>query len=586
MWGNHEILGFKVGSNLSGEGENLIFRAFSADGKKKVILKTPRSEVYSSLEKEKYHWEFQNLQKLSSLEGIVKVYQLTEWENRPVLVLEDFGETSLKKEIEKRGALPTEDFLWIGQQVCQILESLHQQRLIFKGLTSRKILLSAQEKRVKLSGLSTVSAIGEREDGGFPKRNRSYISPEQTGKFYRPLDHRSDLYSLGVVFYEILTGHLPFAEKDPLEFLHALLARKAHFPSSLPAQIPLPLQQITLKLLSKEPLHRYQSALGVMEDLKKCQIQWEKRNKIEDFPLGKKDIPTLFYLSPMLYGREREEELLEKNWQEVCRGNPRTLFIGGESGVGKSALVYHFQDKVWQKKGLFLSAKFDQFRSKEPYLALFQVFQDLFFHLLSQSKEKISYWREGIKQALGNNAGLLVEKFSPAEKLLGPLEIPPDLPPRERENRMLLTLQQFLSFCSSSAHPVVIFLDDLQWADRSTLKGIEGFITERPPHCFFIGAYRVNEISPTHPLASLLKSQECCLLSPLPGEAISKWLLDSFEKIKGGPRFSGRRPEAIRCFLGNFSKDYTRKRSCLLILSSRFGFWTPKGAEGFPAQKM
>ena len=329
----------------------------------------------------------------------------------------------------------------------------------------------------------------------------AYISPEQTGRMNRAMDYRTDFYSLGVAFYELLTGQLPFATSDSLTLVHAHIAQQPIPPHELNPAIPQPLADITLKLMEKNAEERYQSAYGLKADLETCWREWQAKGRIDPFVLARQDLSDQFQIAQKLYGREAEIEILLAGFSRVSQGASEVMLVSGYSGIGKSALVQEVYKPITSQRGYFISGKYDQFQRNIPYAPLIQAFGSLMRQLLTESEASLAAWREKLLTALGNNGQVIIEVIPEVQRIIGPQPAVPELPPTEAQNRFTLLFENFVNLFAQPDHPLVLFLDDLQWADGASLTLIQSLMTApNSRYLFLIGAYRDNEVSSAHPL--------------------------------------------------------------------------------------
>jgi predicted ATPase len=335
------------------------------------------------------------------------------------------------------------------------------------------------------------------------------MSPEQTGRMNRGVDYRTDFYSLGATFYELLTGLLPFRSNDPLELVHSHIARVPPSPSAIAPGIPGALSSIVMKLLAKTAEERYQSAAGVREDLEICARAWKATGEVPPIILGERDVSDRFLISQRLYGRDHDVSALVEAFEQCCGGPARMTLVAGYSGIGKTSLIRELYAPIVRERAYFISGKFDQVARNIPYGALVQAFRELVQYLLTESDEQIALWRARVGEALGPNGGVIAEVIPEIELILGKQPPPLPLEPTEAQNRFRLVFQNFLAAVAQREHPLVVFLDDLQWADAATLDLLAPLLTGADIRSvFLIGAYRDNEVDAGHPLARTLGALE------------------------------------------------------------------------------
>jgi PAS domain S-box-containing protein len=329
----------------------------------------------------------------------------------------------------------------------------------------------------------------------------AYMSPEQTGRMNRSIDTRSDLYSLGVTLYQMLTGVLPFAAADPLEWVHCHIARQPLAPADL-REVPEPLSDLIVRLLAKNAEDRYQTAAGLVADLRRCLVQWQTHGRIDSFPLGADDLSDRLLIPEKLYGREREvDTLLAAFDRVVAGGRPELVLVSGYSGVGKSAVVNELHKSLVPPRGLFASGKFDQYKRDIPYATLAQAFQGLIRPLLSKPEAELSKWRDALVRGLNPNGSLLVDLVPELKSIIGEQPTVAPLTPQEAKTRSHFAFRQFIGVFARPEHPLALFLDDLQWLDAATLDVLEDLLVQDDlAHLLLIGAYRDSEVDPVHPL--------------------------------------------------------------------------------------
>ncbi|MBH8577986.1 AAA family ATPase [Nostocaceae cyanobacterium CENA369] len=499
--------GYTITENIYEDAKIVIYRGINNLEKKPVMIKTfktdyPSIEEITSLEQE------YNLIKKIECQGIIKPYKLEKYQNSFALVLEDFAGQPLSLLLQYT-QLSLGDFLIIAITLTEILIQIHKLSIVHKNINTSNILIDPKNKEIKLTGFSNAITFTQEQQiitiFNVPQNYLAYISPEQTGRMNRSLDYRTDFYSLGVTFYEILTGTVPFTSTDPIELVHYHIAKQP-VPPSKKRQIPKAISNIVMKLLAKNAEDRYQSAAGLKFDLESCLLQLQSTGIIEHFPLGQRDRGNKLIIPQKLYGREREVQTLLDAFARVTQGTTEIMLVSGYSGVGKTSIVNKIHKPIVEARGYFISGKFDQFKRNIPYLALIQAFQNLIFQLLTESEEKIAIWKEKLLNALAPNAQVIINIIPEVELILGEQPEVPQLGFSESQNRFNLVFQQFLNVFCQPEHPLVIFIDDLQWADAASLNLIQLLTTnDSSKYLFMIGAYRDNEVSPTHPLTQIIE---------------------------------------------------------------------------------
>ena len=436
--------------------------------------------------------------------------ELSRHRDRAALVLEDPGGAVLDRLLSQ--PLRVTEFLRIGTSLARALRQVHARGLIHKDIKPSNILVDPASGGVWLTGFGIASRLPRERPNPEPPDaiagTLAYMAPEQTGRMNRSVDARSDLYSLGVTFYEMLTGTLPFNAADPMEWVHCHIARQPVPPDERTSGIPRALSLITMKLLAKTAEERYQTAAGLEADLRRCQAEWESDGHINLFPLGTRDVSDRLLIPERLYGREHEiETLLACFDRVVAQGTPEFVLVSGFAGIGKSSLVHELHKGLVQPRGLYASGKFDQYKRDIPYATLAQAFQSLVRSLLSQGEVELARWRHSLSEALGSNRQLIVNLVPELEFIIGEQPAVPDLPPQEAKNRFQMVFRRFLSVFAQEEHPLTLFLDDLQWLDSGTLDLVEHLVTHPDVrHLLLVGAYRDNEVGPSHPLMRTLQA--------------------------------------------------------------------------------
>ncbi|MEY2394928.1 MAG: hypothetical protein QOF94_1273, partial [Acidobacteriaceae bacterium] len=443
-------------------------------------------------------------------EWAAKPLALTRHKGRPTLILEDPGGEPLDRVLERNKGQPVDlpRLLRIAIGLATALCQVHRRGLIHKDIKPANVLVD-DAGNVWLTGFGIASQIPHERQAPAPPEiiagTLAYMAPEQTGRMNRSIDVRSDLYALGVTFYQMLTGHLPFAAADAMEWVHCHIARQPTPPGDR-AAIPEPLSTLTMKLLAKNAEERYQTASGLEADLRRCLAEWQSHGCIDAFPLGAHDISDRLLIPEKLYGRESEiDRLLAAFDRVVAQGTPELVLVSGYSGIGKSSVVHELHKVLVPPRGLFAAGKFDQYKRDIPYATLAQAFQTLIRQILAKSAAEVDQWRGTLREAAGPNGQLIVNLMPELEFIIGKQPPVPDLPPQDAQNRFQLVFGRFLGSFARPEHPLALFLDDLQWLDAATLDLLERLVTHSEvQHLLVVGAYRDNEVSSSHPLTRML----------------------------------------------------------------------------------
>jgi len=494
---------YEVCQDLSHNEWFLLSRGRRREDGRPVLLKTPRGDPTSPSGVRLLAHEYAILQGLE-LPGVIRAHELRHHDRGCCLVLEDRGGTPLQTLLPWR-QLDLDAFFKLAIQLATLLAQLHRHQIIHKHLNPCSILIHPTTSDVWLADFSLASRTVSETPTSFPlslmRSTLAYVSPEQTGRMNRMVDYRTDLYSLGVTFYELLTGSPPFHSNDPLELIHCHIAKLPTPPNAIAATIPEPLSRMVMKLLAKTAEERYQSALGLRADLEHCARQWRGRGEIASFPLGQQDVSNRFVVPQHLYGREQQLDELLHAFDQTCQGRSACMLVAGYAGIGKTTLIQELYKPLVRQRGYFIAGKFDQLARNIPYQAFIQAFQQLVQRLLAEGEDRLRVWREQLAAALGVNGGVLAEVLPEIELILGKQPPVPPLGPTAAQNRFILVLQNFFSVLATPEHPLVVFLDDLQWVDAATLSLLPPLLTNPDLRCLFLlGAYRDNEVNSDHPL--------------------------------------------------------------------------------------
>ncbi|MEM7555586.1 MAG: AAA family ATPase, partial [Cyanobacteria bacterium P01_A01_bin.84] len=564
------IPGYQIFEELYNGSRTLVYRGVRKDNQKPVVIKLLKNPYPNFNELLQFRNQY-TITKNLDIPGIIRPYCLETYQSGYALVMEDMKGMSLDEYMQMGHISSIEDVLIIILQVSKILYSLHQNNVIHKDIKPANILINPEIKQIKLIDFSIASLLNketqEIKNPNSLEGTLAYISPEQTGRMNRGVDYRSDFYALGVTLYELLAGELPFKSDDAMELVHCHIAKTSPPLENLEKRtengekIPQVLSNIVMKLMAKNAEDRYQSALGLKYDLEVCLKQLKETGNIESFEIGKRDIYDRFIIPEKLYGRETEVKELLAAFERVSQGNRELMLVAGFSGIGKTAVVNEVHKPIVKQRGYFIKGKFDQFNRNIPFSAFVQAFRDLMGQLLSESDTQLSIWKDKILQSLKDNAQVIIEVIPELEKIIGKQPLASKLSGTAAQNRFNLLFQRFIQVFTKEEHPLVIFLDDLQWADSASLNLMKLLMGKsNSDYLFLIGAYRDNEVSTVHPLMLTLEEigeAEAVIntitLSPLDQIDINCLVADTFicskeivqpltdllyQKTKGNPFFT------------------------------------------------
>ncbi|HVK67058.1 MAG TPA: AAA family ATPase [Polyangium sp.] len=494
-----------VGAAIHEGSNTVLYRGEREDDLTPVVLKLPRGDV-SPRDIERLRHEYAILKTLDA-PGVVKALALEPSERGVALVLEALPGETLAALLRAR-RLDVTTALTMAHGIAGILGSVHQRGIVHRDVKPQNILHQQETGSLHLLDFGLAMRMSEA-----PERlgveglagTLAYLAPEQTGRMNRPVDHRADLYAFGVTLYHMLTAALPFTTTDPVELVHSHIARVPVAPREVDGRIPEVVSALVMKLLAKAPEDRYQTARGVELDLAACLHQIEATGRVEVFPLGRHDSVADLHLPERLYGRADEEKALRDAFDRARLVPAELVLLAGPSGVGKSALVQDFRRSLPRDGARFLSGTFDLSSRGVPYGPFIHAFRELAQQLLGESAAELASLQARLSRALAGNGRVLVDLVPELATILGPQPALPALGPTESQNRMRLVLESFVQVFTSPERPLVLFLDDLQWADPGTLKLLWILLADRDgPGLLILGAYRDNEVDAAHPLTTTL----------------------------------------------------------------------------------
>lgn len=498
----HTITGFQIGEQIFSSERTLIHRGKRLADNAVVVIKQSGSPYPTHFDLSRLKHEYELLSRLD-MPGVLKAHSLERHHNGLALILEAFDGKPLAEHIAK-GGMDIRTFLGFAVSMAKIVGRIHDRGIIHKDINPRNFLLNGATGEFNIIDFGLASFLQRQEqeaiNPGLLEGSLPYMSPEQTGRMNRGIDYRTDYYSLGVTYYEMLTGKPPFQAEDAIGWVHCHIAKTPPSLRKRRPDVPEILEKIVFKLMAKKAEDRYNSFAGLVRDLEKCREQLERDGRVDDFALGEGDASATFHIPQKLYGRADETAILQDSFARVAEGGSEMLMVAGYSGIGKSALINEIHKPLVEKYGFFISGKFDQFQRHIPYSAISAAFQGLLKQLLMSPREELLAWQEKLLAALGPNGQVIIDVIPALEKIIGPQPVVPNLGTEENQNRFMMVFLQFLRVFTRKDSPLVIFLDDLQWADIATLNLIKTLmLSDGNEYLLLMGAYRDNEVDHTHP---------------------------------------------------------------------------------------
>jgi len=495
---------YQIDRQIYESANSIVYRGVQKKDNQPVILKMLKEDYPTPLALTRYRQEYEITHDLD-LAGVIKAYGIEKYQNTLVIILEDFGGESLKQVMANQ-TLTLKAFLPLAIQIADSLGNIHAADIIHKDINPSNIVVNLDVNQLKIIDFGIASRL-PRENPTLKNPEQlegtlAYLSPEQTGRINRALDYRTDLYSLGVTCYEMLTGFVPFTATDAMELVHCHLAKTPSPVCEVNPDIPQIVSDIVMKLIAKNAEERYQSAFGVKADLEKCLENIRCFENIEclDFELAQNDFSGKLQIPQKLYGRENEVNTLLQAFERVSLGKTEMMLVAGYSGVGKTALVREVHKPMTEKRGYFAAGKFDQFQKNIPYSAITQAFNEFCRYLLMESAETLANWQTKILNAVGNNGQIIIDVIPDLELVIGTQPAVAKVGTTEAQNRFLMFFLNFVKALCDREHPYILFIDDLQWVDSASLALLKNMmLDDEIQHLLIIGAYRDNEVDNSHP---------------------------------------------------------------------------------------
>lgn len=568
---NIELPGYDISQGQMRSDGRVFFRATRLCDNKPVLIDTLYSQYPEPRQVAEIRREAEIAERLKDIAGVIEIYDIESYGNGNLALITEpfernltdiFAKVQVGNEPDARSR--QQQILSLAIPLVKILKAVHDRGIVHKALTPEHVLIDDISSTIRLSRFGIASELSQEHQSASSDRLEGplpYISPEQTGRMKRELDYRSDYYSLGIILFELLTGQHPFEADNVLGWVHQHISRLPPNPSEINPEIPAALSVVVLKLLAKSPEKRYQSAEGLIADLEYCiDLLCDTVSFTEPFEPGQHDVSQVFLLPQNLYGREAERAELLARFDAILEGKVELCMVHGYSGIGKSALVKDIGQRLVGEHGFLIQGKFDQFNQGNAYSGLAHALRGLIQQTLTAPDNQLQLWQEKLQEELSPNAQLIIDLVPELELILGKQPDVISLPPVEARNRFQLVLISFISIFSRAEHPLVLFLDDLQWSDTATLEFLKRLVTSREiRHFMLIGAYRSNEVGPGHPLSltlseiSQVKSIGDLPIKPLTYEAVNALVADTlrsgelhvkplsdrlFNKAQGNPFFT------------------------------------------------
>ncbi|NND33537.1 MAG: serine/threonine-protein kinase PknK, partial [Saprospiraceae bacterium] len=447
-----------------------------------------------------------------SIKGLLRSIDFIKYKTGVAIVKEFFEGQTLHAFLDQE-SLSLREKIILSKNLTEAINNLHVRGFVHRDIAPENILVDPKTLEVRIASVAkTARAIGDIIHGDLTKKiegSISYISPEQTGRMNRSIDYRTDVYSLGIIYYEIFSGRLPFLSTDLLQTVYAHIAKIPTPPKEINPQIPKVISDLIMTMIRKNAEDRYQSLSGILDDLTECEKRLDNQGKIEYFTLGKTDQATTFNISEKLYGREVETQQLIDTYEKAMREGVSLLVVGGYAGVGKTRLINEIYKPLARENGNFISGKFDQYSQNSPYSGFVQAFKARINQILAESETKVAFWKSRIIEALAENGSLIVDLVTDLQHIIGDQPKALKLGFNESHARFRKVFCDFVNALASEFEPLVFFMDDLQWADSDSIDLIYALLNaQEVKHILMICAYRDNEVNSSHPFHLMLKRLE------------------------------------------------------------------------------
>ena len=500
-----ETADYTIIERFKESSKTIIYRGTRKTDGQPVVIKTLNEKYPTHQQIARFRYEYSIHQILNNIDGVVKAFDLIDIDNKPALVIEYISGGEISSLLDKHSPDFLDVFFNIALQITRAIGDIHQQFIIHKDLNPRNILWDAENKIIKVIDFGIATELSREKQNyntNLLKGSLPFISPEQTGRMNRSIDYRADYYSLGATFYYLLSGEHAFdvEDNDPMSWIHCHIAKQPKPLKLANPSVTQALSSIIFKLMAKNAEDRYRSTVGLIHDLQLCESQWKEHSVIDAFVPGLKDMSDRFEIQQKLYGREQEVGALMDAFADISSGAGRMFLVSGFSGIGKSALINEVHKPIVSKQGYFIRGKFDQYQRNIPYSAIANAFGGLMKQLLTESQDSLKNWHQQLLDILGPNAQVIIDFVPELEQIIGPQSTVPHLGTEENQNRFNQVALQFLLLFTRKEKPLVMFIDDLQWADSASLNLIRLFmLSKEHSHFLFLGAYRNNEVNQHHP---------------------------------------------------------------------------------------